>query len=512
MFTLFDDNDAPIAERLFFNERKDSRVEIDVLTNKRVYSKRDEVVLDIKTKVLDSISVQSNTSVLVLDKNRIEDGFDDTLLSHFLLSSDIKGKIESPASYFHPNPKLNIDDLMLTQGWRNYKYTAPSSKFNYSLEKGLNVSGVVNVSNHQLKDDKMDFAVMFFDDEKSTYTTQFEVPGSFNIDLKDMFGDNIDILIKPTGKTEKEWEDFSISLNRKVPLDINFSEQNKFLDKDSIEDTIINANVLQNQMERDYYSEMSGIIRLNEVVIEGYKMTPVRKEMFDKYGAPDVVIDGSEILEKEKEMGWSNGLMSVLNYNFRDKVFMRSSQGNFRARSVKDGPGYSTFYVVDGKPVFNYEYDVMQFIDAKEVTSFEIIEFAENIKEIYSLVNLNVPPPRFLNGAIIAIYTRAGEGLHGALLRSKKAIGLNSIPVFSFEKEFYTPNHDSGVSTYSSKPELRSTIYWNPDVTTTKEGTSSVKYYHSDNEGDFVVIIQSITKDGRIGYKTINYTVSETTN
>jgi hypothetical protein len=198
---------------------------------------------------------------------------------------------------------------------------------------------------------------------------------------------------------------------------------------------------------------MSGIVNSKKVSITSYKFTSQRLEVFENYGSPDVIIDGNEILTKEG--AFSDGLFNVLNFNFRDKLLVKRNKPNyaksmryyssggksgamiigdgrsfdlmdglveeeirpdFMVKSVQTGPGYETFYVIDGKPVLNFEYNVLPFLSAKEIVSLELIEFAENIKDLYVEVNVTVPPPGFLNGAVLAIYTRAGTGLHGALI------------------------------------------------------------------------------------------------
>lgn len=154
---------------------------------------------------------------------------------------------------------------------------------------------------------------------------------------------------------------------------------------------------------------------------------------------------------------------------------------------------------------------MIQNIRPEEVTSVEVIDYPKNFRQLYAEALVTFPPEGSVPGSIIAIYTRPGKGLYG-VLRKKAEINLKTMPAFSTEKKFYTPEHVSTNLFAITEPDLRSTVYWNPNVTTTNDGKSSINYYHSDNEGDFTVIIESITKDGRIGYKTISYSVSDNNN
>lgn len=154
---------------------------------------------------------------------------------------------------------------------------------------------------------------------------------------------------------------------------------------------------------------------------------------------------------------------------------------------------------------------MIQNIRPEEVTSVKVIDYPKNFRQLYAEALATFPPEGRIPGSIIAIYTRPGKGLFGAIKKTNK-LNSKSIPILSVEKKIYAPKYTSEGSFYTKEPDLRSTVYWNPNVTTTNDGKSSIRYYHSDNEGDFTVVIESITKDGRIGYKTISYSVSDTNN
>jgi hypothetical protein len=505
VFKVMDENKQPIAERLYFNERKASRLTIETSLNKAVYEKRDKIQLGIKATTESNIGVKSQHSVMVMEKSRIVNATTrGTILSYFLLNSDLRGAVESPHLYFETDTDLDIDDLMLTQGWRNYKYTEPVGRLPYKLEKGISVSGVVNVKDRKLKNKTVDFLFMTFDDNKNVYTSKIKVPGSFSFQLGDMYGDSETILIQPTGIEEKQISKFTIALNTKAEEPFNFKVENKLIAADSIQNRIVTDNRKNKQFEDKYYTDMQGVNALEEVLVNAYKMTPKRKEMFEKYGEPDVVIDGKEIAAISNKS--ATGLYSIL-LAFRDKVqIVRDSLGNFAAESTNSGKYHTNLVIVDGIPVRETEYGSLQFIEQNEVTSFEIIDNPKNFRSLYANVKNTVTPYGDLPGSIIAIYTKNGRGLYGALKKSN-TIKLNTISVFSVQKEFYSPKYDTEVEFYIKQPDLRSTVYWNPNIVTTDKGESSISYFHSDDIGDFVIVLESITTDGKIGYKEINYKV-----
>ncbi|MFD1062871.1 hypothetical protein ACFQ1Q_06400 [Winogradskyella litorisediminis] len=501
----------PIAERLFFNNRKSYRLNVDAKIDINKISKRDNLNILLKTKNSSDSIVPSNSSVLVFDKNLYGE-FEanrENILTYFLLSSDIKGEIEAASDYFKEDSDINIDDLLLTQGWRNYKYNAASKKFQYVMETGLQLKGVINKKSNRAKRNNIDIMLMTFGDDSSVYTGNVSVPSNFNFQIEDLYGDERKLVLKPSGISEKESQYYNISLTKKAGLKpdfVNDEIQNSLVDKDSLIDTIVKIKQNQRSIENKYYTDINGVNQLDEVIVDAYKMTPKRKEMFDKYGKPDVVIDGKEINEKTKK--YSRGLYSNL-IGFHDKVLIRKdSLRNYYAETTNGGKGHVNMVIVDGIPVNKDDYESIQYINPKEVTSFEIIDNPSKARQLHATIYGFYPFGEF-KASIISIYTKAGKGLYGAL-DIDQTLNVQTIKAFSIEKEFYVPDYTDATARSIAEPDFRSTIYWNPNVVTTNGESQSISFSHSDDVGDFLVVIESISKDGKLGYKTLEYKVIET--
>ena len=97
-FTLLDSSKKPIAERLYFNEKPQSRLKIDLSTNKEKYDKRNQTTLSIQTKNENNEPIKANTSVLVIRKDELGkmQSLRQNILSYFLIDSELKGNIENP--------------------------------------------------------------------------------------------------------------------------------------------------------------------------------------------------------------------------------------------------------------------------------------------------------------------------------------------------------------------------------------------------------------------------------
>ena len=462
--------------------------------------------MNLETKNSNDTTVVSNSSVFVIEKSRYENLLKsgENILSYFLLSSDLKGTIESPSAYFAPNSLLDIDDVMLTHGWRNYKYSKPRGKLNHIMEKGISLSGVINVKNSKAKKETIDLMLTAFDSDQLFYTTKTTVPGSFEFKLNDLYGDHSNILIEPVNTSEKEKSNYNLTINKKSPTKVQFEPDRKVIVRDSSVLGIVEKNRAQKQIQDKYFEGLSGITELDEVVVEAYKMTPERKKMFDKYGKADTVIEGKEIEEEESD--WSFGLYSVLQFKFRDRItVIRNAQGDLEARSIVDGRDHVTLVLVDGVPIRVEDYFSIQHIDVSEVKSVEIIDYPKESTLLYKRVYPTALPP-YPNVSILAIYTKSGKGLYSAIKPQKK-IKMETIPVFSVQKEFYVPKYKAEHHFDYPDPDFRSTIFWKPQLISSNNEKSVVSYNHSDDEGQFVMIIESITNQGQIGYTKIEYSV-----
>jgi uncharacterized protein YfaS (alpha-2-macroglobulin family) len=68
-------------------------------------------------------------------------------------------------------------------------------------------------------------------------------------------------------------------------------------------------------------------------------------------------------------------------------------------------------------------------------------------------------------------------------------------------KEFYTPKYRIKDKP-SPLPDLRSTVYWAPDVITDASGKATVSFYSADRAGNYTVTTEGSDMDGHIGSKT----------
>ena len=98
-----------------------------------------------------------------------------------------------------------------------------------------------------------------------------------------------------------------------------------------------------------------------------------------------------------------------------------------------------------------------------------------------------------LKGASAGIYGMLGGG--GVLVvttqratspDAKDILSIGVLPVtmqgFYRAREFYSPKYDAAI-TPVNRPDLRSTIYWNPKLVTDKHGNAFFEFYNADGRG-----------------------------
>jgi hypothetical protein len=505
-FTMMDTPMHPVAERLYFNERTESRINIALSTDKDTYTQRELTKLNIETTNNKGEAANANLSVLVLNKEQLGQlqSTRQNILSYFLLSSDLKGEIENPGFYFSNDPDryIDLDALILTQGWRKYLYTKPVDKILFQPESKLTVSGSVGGIILQKRKKEVELTMMTFGKNRSIQTQRTDSIGKFNFNVDDEYGQNLNILIQSDNKSGQK-KNYTIALDKKESPAISFNHILSIGKVDSVVHTLVEKNIERKKVE-DTFQLSSGDILLDEVVVQAYRMTPDRKKVMDKYGKPDQVIEGKTIQEKEAK--WSYGLYSVLLFNFPDKVRInRGSDGNLYARV---NPFEMTLVVIDGIPVKYYDYPYIPNIPPSEVKSFEIIEGAKNFLKLY-LETFPHANPAYAPvwGDVIAIYTHGGKGIFGA----NQPIGIvkAAIPVFSAPREFYAPKYENLQPTDWYKPDLRALVHWEPKLMVNNLGKTSATFYNADNIGEMQVVVEAISENGEIGYQELVYSVKK---
>ncbi|WP_245120867.1 hypothetical protein [Hymenobacter volaticus] len=139
-FTLFDAQQKPLCERLYFQQPK-KKLSITARPDKNQYTLRDKVAVELATATQDAQRTAANLSMAVFRLDSLTTTPTADINSYLWLTSDLKGQIEHPEYYFtdaSPETAEAADNLMLTQGWSRFRWEdalAPTlATFPYSPE------------------------------------------------------------------------------------------------------------------------------------------------------------------------------------------------------------------------------------------------------------------------------------------------------------------------------------------------------------------------------------------
>ncbi|MEO5909445.1 MAG: TonB-dependent receptor plug domain-containing protein [Pelobium sp.] len=480
-FTLFDENMIPIAERLIFISPKNI-LDLSVKPDKNTYSQRSKISVDVKALGPDGKPIIGSFSMAVTDEAKVPINEDEesTIYSNLLLTSDVKGYVEKPNYYLHDvdqQKMIDIDILMMTQGWRRFNWRTISnsiSSLTFKPEKTIFVSGRVT----QGKDKPVvDGTVMLFTSSGNTFViqTKTDANGEFKIDSL-FFQDSTKFVIQARTSTGKKNVDIEI-YNTPVPIVTKNA---------NLPDLTVNINqsmeaYLKNSKTQYEDFLKNGIINrsiiLAEVKVVDTKPKVEQSSNLNGAGNADRVLTAKDlqyaITIEQALQGTVAGLQMIGGI-----PYIRGRQ----AQVILDGS------YVDGAFLSN--------INVQDVETIEILK-SIGYTAIYGSRG---------GGGVIVITTKRGKPGYTNNSYAPGIITYSPIGLFK-PKEFYVPNYDDP-KLNDQVLDLRTTIYWNPRIITDSTGYAQVAFFNADGTGNYKVVLEGMDLNGHLGRKVIRYQVN----
>ncbi|MDP4262515.1 MAG: hypothetical protein Q8941_08285 [Bacteroidota bacterium] len=475
--TVFDKQWKPLTERITYvnNEEYLFRPEMEVQhwgLNKRARN-------EIKITVPDSLV--ANLSVSVTDAGIGEDS-SNNIVSHLLLSSELKGDIYNPAYYFSnlsDSVSQHLDLVMLTHGWRRFKWEEiVSGKFHkpkferdtsylslsgkvYGVLPGQISPGTAMVMILKQKDKQggvllmplnsdgtfNDPATLIFDTAHVYY--QFPKAKGLNDASVQFMTDRLPPAKIPAADNNNQWPD-TTGFYRQWAL---VNEANEMAERMKIK-TLENVTVRS--------KTKSAIQQMDEKYTSGLFSGDGDGYQFDLINDP-----------------FAKSAPNIFNY----------LQGKVAGLQVNTSSNPPSLQWRGGAPQL--------YLD--EVPTDPDFISSVNVNDVAYIKVFRPPFMGGFNGAngAIAIYTRRGNDVKpepGKGLKNNKIFGYTLI------KEFYSPNYSS-FSTKNDDRDIRTTLYWNPSVITTPQKHEAVlTFYNNDVSNAFHVVIEGMTRDGRLAH------------
>ncbi|MCX2450474.1 TonB-dependent receptor plug domain-containing protein [Pedobacter sp. PLR] len=481
--SLFSESNQPIAERLAFIYNSADRANVQLSTEKTVYAKREKV--DIKlTSTFNGNPVPGMFSVSVTNNNAVkpEPETESNILSNLLLTGDLIGYIEKPNYYFieeSPEVIQNMDNLMLTQGWRRILWknvisnTPPIIRF--QPEKSLGISGVVtNYSGKPSPNSKVTLlstANGFF-----ALDTLTDAQGKFNFDNL-LFLDDPKFIVQ--ARTEKGKKRLDITMDV-VPGQVVTKSKNT----GDIEINVNEALSAYLKQSTNYFNDQSKrgmlqkTLQLKEVKITQQKQQAKNSQNLNGAGRADAVITAEQLVA-------CNTLSMCLQGRVAGLMIM-----NGKAYLSRSGGRAAMAIVLDGMRLDDANLDDINVMDIETV---EVLKSIGNTA-IYGSGGV---------GGVLVITTKRGGGNYSSTITP----GLIVVTPkgYNVPKEFYSPKYD--VEEPNRAPDLRSTVYWGPQLLSGVEGKTNFTFFNTDEPGTYRVVLEGMDLMGHLARTVYTYEV-----
>ncbi len=465
-FSVIDSIGNTLCERLLFDWTI-NQPKISMQSSKSSYGRREPVDLNFNIR---SVTGKSNTgqfAISVTDSRTVlQDTLADNILSYLLLSSDIKGYVEEPASYFSGNQaagRAKMDLLMMTQGWR--RFSTPQivkgvyPNLEYYLELGQALSG--KVKNVLGKPSKKCDVIML-----SAYKNSMRI-----------------------SQTD--------SLGRYLIEGLEFPDSTSFILKANKKKSILDVEIIP---DSDFFAKSRKII---PIPVEGSAKIPAEylQQSLDKYNFEGGMhVNLAEITVEAKKIEENPG--GQYYSGMGDARISRKDLDRFQGMSIM-----TAISMLPGVQVLG---DKISIRGSMENPTIMVDGFAANsIDEISYLTTFDVEQIEVFKGASAAIFgSRGGNGVIAITLKtgadmtahSTMPISLRHIFPLGYQKPtyFYTPKYEVDSIRRNPVPDLRTTIYWNPTLKTDSTGVMHVKFFTADKENNYQVVLEGITDEGEL--------------
>jgi hypothetical protein len=469
--TIFNEKLKPVCERLYF-KRPTKELAIEA-TIKKSFVTREKATMDISAAVSNATDL-ANMSVAIYLADSIQAQSAADISSYLWLSSDLKGNVESPEYYFtniNPETDRQLDNLMLTHGWRRLKwenvFVSQVKPFEFLPEfdghfingkvinkidgtpgKGidtylapLDVQARLYVSQSDQQGNVMYEVRKFVGPKEITLQTNLNQDTVYRFEIASPFSKQFAVKPIPPFTFSKTWE------NPLLTRAINMQTANVFMPAVAVQKapTLTDSIAFFGVPDEKYF-------------LDDFTRFPTMEEVLREY------VRGVIVRKRQKE------------FHFRmiDKLLP------------------NTFYttdplvLLDGIPIFNT--DKFMELDPLKVKKIEVLS------------------SRYFLGPMTFTGIVSFLSYRGDLLDSKVTVlpyeGVQA------EREFYAPRYDNG-NAESRIPDFRNLLHWSPNITTDASGKAKLDFYTSDQTGNYQVVIQGITPSGVSGSKTLLFSVGK---
>ncbi|MEP5613799.1 MAG: TonB-dependent receptor plug domain-containing protein [Cyclobacteriaceae bacterium] len=476
--TMFDQNDQPVAERLFAVNFDmidvSSTLEMD-----SVYKSGTSVDLTVKVVDSEARSLTGSVSASVTKENGSYYSKDQNIQSYLLLSSDLKGSIEKASNYFESTAEAHVklDLLMLTQGWKRFTWNEILSDSLKNVDFLLEDEGVVLTGTvfdfYNRSRPRKGFVSMSTISSSSPLEVNTGLQGQFQIPGIN-FPDTIDLLLNAQRVVNKKGK-----LKDDTFIEIDKEESPDILDDQLLADL---STTSIDQLLREVDS--TDFTLLDEVVIEGAREVKVVKDPFAKaksrYLNPSIRIVADSVFKKsvavKNVVGFMRNIPGVAIIGSGPSALVRlqglGSQKRFNVATIEN---MAPLYLLDGVPTSE--------TSVNSLNPFDIYYI-----DILRGTQASLYGTRGSNG-VIAIYLRPAE--LAKTIPRPGSIFLQFPGYYASKKFEFTDIMKANLA----KDPLGITVHWNPSIEL-KDGGGQLTFELPNEPGNYFIRMEGMAENG----------------
>ncbi len=475
--TLFDSNFKPHSERLVYIE-KGHDLEVQLSTDKASYKPNEKATVNVSSKSKTGVAKSASFSLSVTDMNGVveDKDFGTTISSYFLMESDIRGKVYNPGYYFDAtNSKRleHLDDLLLTQGWRDFVWkTMPKfgNLLGYKVEKGITISGrVEEIFGEKPKPNSNLTLALINKKHMNIFNATTDSIGIFKFE-NILFSGKTNMYLNTRNEKGKFRGELVLDSIGQPPMFISFK-------KEPIVWSESTRAIVDNVFRKYAAFGVKPENILDEVQIKAQK----KKYATVLYGIPDY----RYVIDKNEAKKLTN-IADLIEEQCRGVIppnFSMEVDTYFPSRE-----SLKPLILIDGYEV--YEAGELLGISPEDVLKIEIAS-GNIVKALYD------------KSKVISIFTNGNRNQAVERLQSIKM----KIDGFYMARVFYSPTPEQ--AELDNKVAVRNTLYWNPNVYPDATGNANLSYYNTKVETKVKVALEGITATGIPVVKKVYYTIKK---
>lgn len=464
---LIDKDRNILSERLVFSSQKSAVANVTVESDKEKYHTRDRINLSIHIADENKVPLPGNFSLAVVDENGSNADSTSNIISTLLLSSEIKGYIESPASYVQKNDRRTtaaLDVLMMTQGWR--RYDIPNllkgklrKTLQYPVELGEEIEGKAEGVFSSLKDGSISLLALK-DSVEGVAAAKTDHSGRFIFKNLE-YSEGTRYIIQAMTNRGSRKAFLEVDSLRRFPS-LVFPQE--LIRKEPMQnDTLSVSN------KRFLAFEGMKTYNLGEVMVTAKRKTPVITD------SPYYSVTSSKVITAKDIEGWHlNSAYDLL----RRLPGVTVSGSDVRYR------GNKPMLLLDNVPTEDFDYAMLSIDDIQDA----FINSGATMGAIFGSIGSN--------GAIV-INTKKGF-----VQTNKINSNIKVVKAFGYRQpvKFYSPVYSTESEKNNHRPDYRTTLFWNPNVQVDNTGTASLSFYAADIPTSYRVVLEGISSLGHLIY------------